>query len=369
MSLIEIVFAPVDLETPLGKLFRTAVRVVDYQVTPVDYTSYAASTVKIFLAEGHIEILNTKQTKKFFLFAKVVEPPAIKDGELKESFVYDKVLSRIEHLCGLRWPKFLGSDRLQNGLHVIWMEKVSGIHGKDWTINHWRCFAKELAGFHARALQSDAVPFDRLSSNDLRNWVENDRGRYFPEIFEDVSLVGDLLSSEHSESVKWVWKHRHTLLARLDALPQTICHNDVWAGNLLKENKAKQNGYVLLDWELAGTGPIGADLAFAVLAETWLFVGSIDNPSRLANSLMDGYLEGLIMCESEQLLNDARMGFQITAALRWTLMLAQLILDVKDPARIEGLVRTKKTTAGHLMQQRARLVQAGSEMVVGLKMN
>jgi Phosphotransferase enzyme family len=96
------------------------------------------------------------------------------------------------------------------------------------------------------------------------------------------------------------------VLDRLDALTQTLCHNDLHPDNVLDSG-------LVIDWAFCGVGPVGADAGVLVgdgLADGWFPPELADD---VARAVWAGYAEGL-GDDGE----DVRFGFvQGIRRLRW----------------------------------------------------
>jgi hypothetical protein len=203
-----------------------------------------------------------------------------------------------------------------------------------------------------------------LNHDDLRKWVELDRARLFPIRLTSSlrRLVAPFLEPRALITVATLWRERNELLDRLDSIPKTLCHNDIWSGNAVLEqrrsNQARQRP-VIFDWQLVGPGPIGSDLAFAVVAGVWLLVFSGNRIEQLERALLSGYMAGLRKAGKVELVSYAEEGFAITAAMRYAFMLPQFLADIVDPTRMSEVMARNGTEPTLVLANRAKLIMAG----------
>jgi hypothetical protein len=95
-------------------------------------------------------------------------------------------------------------------------------------------------------------------------------------------------------------------LARLDALPQTLCHNDFHPANVLADGS-------VIDWAYCGIGAIGLDAGVLVVDGFADGAFPPDEADDVADAVWDGYTRGLGRAD-----DDVRFGFvQGASRLRW----------------------------------------------------
>lgn len=73
---------------------------------------------------------------------------------------------------------------------------------------------------------------------------------------------GTLSRTPVADVADLLWRRRHSVLVRLDHLPQVLQHGDPVPGNLLGR---RGDDVVAVDWSSLGTGPLGADLGYLAL--------------------------------------------------------------------------------------------------------
>ncbi|MGH2583399.1 MAG: phosphotransferase, partial [Dehalococcoidia bacterium] len=135
-----------------------------------------------------------------------------------------------------------------------------------WTPDQIPTIARTLGRFNGAYLVDRPLPDQPwLSRRWLRGWVEEragvvhlivDAGIWDHPPFNaagDAGLPTRLLS---------LWEERTALLDALEAQPQTFCHLDAGASNILTRHRADGGSEIVaLDWAHAGLGPPGEDLA------------------------------------------------------------------------------------------------------------
>jgi hypothetical protein len=180
----------------------------------------------------------------------------------------------------LRVPECRGCFERPDGAVALWLEDVQP-PGGPWTPELLGEVAARLGAVHA-AVAADPPTEEWLS----RGWLE-----------AYLMLRGPL--PEGAEAV----------LARLDAAPQTLCHNDLHPANLLGPDAT-----VLIDWAYCGLGALGLDAG--VLVADALSDGCVeaDRAEQLAQAVWDGYRAGLEGAHEVE----ARYAFLAGTALRYS---------------------------------------------------
>jgi hypothetical protein len=98
------------------------------------------------------------------------------------------------------------------------------------------------------------------------------------------------------------------VLARLDAQPPTLCHNDLHPGNVLGSH-----GEVVIDWPYCGLGAPGLDTGVLVADGIADAAFPAEQADEVAAAVWTGYLEGLDEAFDEA---DVRFAFARGTALR-----------------------------------------------------
>jgi len=167
----------------------------------------------------------------------------------------------------------------------LWMEYVEGRSGTQLTPDDLERAALELGRFQGRChQQSEALR--RLGCLGDADYMRRDYAQWTPDTVEyrwlrsgDCTLPNDLQTllidtQEQSDAV----------FRRLGRLPQVLCHRDYWTENIF----AASGGIVAIDWDCAGWGCVGEDIASLISDET--------QPSQIGpyyRLLVPAYVQGL----------------------------------------------------------------------------
>ena len=159
-----------------------------------------------------------------------------------------------------------------------------------------------FTGWIERHSQPEAVERDLARLPDLRqpNAVESRVGFPVAEAIELIELQSAVASV-------------------LRLLPQTLCHHDAVGANVFPRGRDGIVETVLIDWEMVGPGPVGADLASLLFASA----RRGDVPvSIVHDSIAPGvaaYAEGMRDAGRPSDPETIAHGFHAAVALRWSL--------------------------------------------------
>lgn len=311
-------------------------------------------TTRIYRVEGSARAGDAD--REWSAILKVVPHPATEE-QAREVEVYRSGL--LEALPeGLGAPRLLLMERRPDGAVWLWLEDVAEAEAA-WDIPRYALAARHLGRLSAQQLAPGTLEGEPpyLSRGWLRGWIE-----------ANASAIANLASRQHDPLVRrayppevasgvlGLWGRRGALLDGLDRLPQTLCHLDAHRGNLIGARRGGRRETVLLDWQFAGAGPIGADAApllGATVTEGFL---PADEAGALEEAVYGGYLGGLAeggWRGDERL---TRAGYAGVAGLRYTLGATRFLLPMLlNAAEGGGLCAALGTTVDDLAHTMARL--------------
>ncbi|MNI20161.1 Phosphotransferase enzyme family protein [compost metagenome] len=164
----------------------------------------------------------------------------------------------------LRWPECYHAE--MNGDEIqLWMEYIEGVSGLNLTSGMYERAAEELGRFQGKlyAQQPDVL-------GNLKNLSKLDFVKSFYLRYRSWAVLYDYIRSDECE----IPKHLCTMLididnnadeifSRIDKLPIVLCHRDFWVANLF----CSDSKIVLIDWDTAGWGYMGEDIASLIADE------------------------------------------------------------------------------------------------------
>lgn len=244
----------------------------------------------------------------------------------------------LDRISGVRAPRFYGAVDGTNGSTALWLEDIVDDIGRQWPRDRFLLAARHLGEFNAASL-TDAGPrasFPWLSRSPLGD-AAREASPAVARIREARSNehVAGAISSEHADALLRLLDDLDPWLARLDGLPQTICHWDAHRANLMSRTTAAGVvETVAIDWAGVGWGPFGAETS-KLLSQTVNFYGlREDSLPALDADLFAHYVDGLRAAGWDGDERTARFGHAAASAARLVVRAAAALdLAVNDRAR------------------------------------
>ena len=220
---------------------------------------------------------------------------------------------------GLVASHCFGSGELEKTAVWVAMEDLASADQRPWSPSHFSTAARHLGEFNGRFLLDGDPPADWwLSRGWLRGWTE----RAEPMITQLPSLadhprVAELFAPSTIGLLLQVWEHRRELYEALDALPQSICHQDLFPRNAFLRVAGGAEQTVAIDWAFCGWAALGADLAPLLGGSLGFFEADSDDADELERLCLDAYLDGLRLTGWQGHRDDVFVGYLATIALRF----------------------------------------------------
>lgn len=224
----------------------------------------------------------------------LVRPPEATGSNWKrEAVIYGSRM--LDALPGIRAPRCYRIDR-GTDVVVLWLEEVTDAVGR-WPVHRYATAARHLGRFNGSYLADRPLPNRAMLRTDwLRSWVRSLESRIVT--LDDPAVMGlprvrGLLPAALYDKIRRLHRHRETLLAALDAQPQTFSHLDAWRTNLVACDRGTEQVTVVIDWSVVGLAPAGQELAVLVMgSRTWLDVPPEDGAA-LERETFAAYVDGL----------------------------------------------------------------------------
>ncbi len=267
------------------------------------------------------------------LIQKVTEGPGLAsaylyDNGLREFRAYESGL--LDDLAPhVRAARAYGLDRSADGRLVLWLEDL-GVAGRRLSrpglmraaadlgrlAGRWRGRVPShpwmFAGWIDRHRQPEAIrpARERIRTLRARGAIEDRLGHPIGDV---ETLIAD--------------QARIALL--LAELPQTLCHHDAVGSNVFSRPRDGYGETVLIDWEMVGPGPTGADLASLLFASA----RRGDLPASLAieafGDAREAYAAAMESVSGRVSRDEIEAAVDAAIALRWVL-LRDIIVALED---------------------------------------
>lgn len=214
---------------------------------------------------------------------------------------------------GLTAPRCFGIVEMPGNIAWLWLEDIADSYGGTWSLDRYALAAHHLGQLNGIYLSERSLPsFPWLSKRRIQQSIALVPWQKVP--WEHPQVLERYPRLEMN-SFQRMLSENELFLARLERLPQTICHGDTYPTNFMSRdvpNSREQT--VAFDWALAGIAPVGADLGQLVFgAQNNL---KEVNPIEVDKALFESYLDGLkdSGCKVES--QYVRFGYTAFAALQ-----------------------------------------------------
>ncbi|HEV2857203.1 MAG TPA: aminoglycoside phosphotransferase family protein [Solirubrobacterales bacterium] len=239
------------LEGALTEVEAGAPRVVGLKRRPFAYeTSFAIDELRVDLDGGEELDLLVKDIGAGLSDAAAAAKPSRAIDPRREIAVYRHLLRP----SGVPAPRFYGAaEGGADGRAWLFLERVPGEVLTDiGEPETWRATARWAAQLGA-AVAADRDPtLDRLLLHRDRDWHEHWIGAA-------AAACGD---SDQAGLASRLRQAGPALLNRLDDLPRAFVHGELYASNVIVQQRVGEQAQVKpVDWEMAGTAPFALDLA------------------------------------------------------------------------------------------------------------
>jgi thiamine kinase-like enzyme len=184
----------------------------------------------------------------------------------------------------LRWPELYHAED-HGGRIELWMEYIDGATGEDLTGAMYEQAARELGRFQGRLYAEKPAVLQgltNLSTADLQI-------KTFAHYRSWRKLRTYLESEENGipepvcQLILGLYEGGDALCRRIETLPVVFCHRDFWVTNIFRTG----DGIRLIDWDTAGWGYLGEDIASLVADEA-----DVDHMTEYCRTCAAAYYEG-----------------------------------------------------------------------------
>ncbi len=282
------------LERALAEVEGGSPRVAELRRRPFEYeTSYAIDELRVQLDEGESLDLLVKDVGAGLSATAAAAKPSRALDPRREIAVYRSLLAGSD----VSAPRFYGAtEDTESGRAWLFLERVPGeVLADVGEPEAWRAAARwaaELGG-------AVPVPPDPASDQLLL-----DRGRDWHEHWIAAATAACEAGGRRELAAR-LRRGAPRLLDRLQDLPRTFVHGELYASNVIVQRQGSEAAQVKpVDWEMAGTGPFALDLAALVAgwaeaerrAMSGAFHGALPDEVGSAISETD-LLEAVALCE------------------------------------------------------------------------
>lgn len=165
---------------------------------------------------------------------------------------------------GLRWPRCYaaqdGEDEIQ-----LWLEYIDGVSGADLTVDMFEQAALALGRFQGRLYAQRPSWLTELANLSGEGFLRDvyERYRTWPVVRDYIRAADCDIPAHLREMIIAIDDDADAVFARIGRLPVVLCHRDFWQENIF----FCDGEIVLIDWDTAGWGHLGEDMASLIADE------------------------------------------------------------------------------------------------------
>ncbi|MDF2926258.1 MAG: aminoglycoside phosphotransferase [Paenibacillaceae bacterium] len=258
----EIYVKPAILALVLSKMFGKNITRADYQLKKMQ----GGTLGEVWLVTGSAETscgenlpykVIWKTQKKWTRYA---DP----DSWRREYDLYTSDFKEVffdSFRCPECYHAELNEDEIQ-----LWMEYIDGVSGLNLTCEMYECAAEKLGRFQGRLYTELPSVLQKLPNLSKVEFTKSCYMRYRSwNVLYDFIRSGDCKIPKHlCEMIIDLDNNADEIFKRVEELPIVLCHRDFWVANLFYSDSK----IVLIDWDTAGWGYMGEDIASLIADET-----------------------------------------------------------------------------------------------------
>ncbi|MGE7673062.1 aminoglycoside phosphotransferase family protein [Lysinibacillus sp. NPDC094403] len=252
---------PEKLALVLSKMFGKTIISADYQLNELQ-----GGTIGVVrLVTGIVETSDGENLpyKMVWKTQKKFERYGDPDSWRREYDLYASDFKKV-FSDSFRWPECyhaeINGDEIQ-----LWMEYIDGVSGLNLTSEMYERIAEELGQFQGKLYTERPKVLQNLSNLSKVEYMKNYYLRY-----RSWNVLYDYIRSDDCEIPKHLCKmlieldnNADEIFSRIEKLPIVLCHRDFWVANIFYSDSK----IVLIDWDTAGWGYMGEDIASLITDE------------------------------------------------------------------------------------------------------
>ena len=275
--------------------------ITEWDVEAIAYGSVSTQTRQLYRAHGTVR--DGAATQPWSLALKMYTPPL----EGKTHSVTHPLYWKREpeaYASGLlrtlpptfRAARCHGITERSDGSVWLWLEDLRDTDAP-WVFDQYVVAARHLGHLAAPYLLGRSLP--------TASWLTRHYDRFATsEVASLLAAARDPLAWQHPllhaftpdlvGAMLELWERTPSLLTRMERVPQTLCHHDVWRNNLFACTRtAGLQQTVAIDWELIGVGAAGEDAGNLLFVSLLNMDQEMADAPALAAAMQQAYVEGL----------------------------------------------------------------------------
>lgn len=252
---------PEILMLVLSKMLCKTIIRSDYQLKELQ----GGTLGEVMLVSGSAEASNGEKLpyKLVWKIQKKFERYGDPDSWRRE---YDLYASDFEKVFNdsFRRPECYHSE-INGGEIELWMEYIEGVSGLKLTSEMFEYIAEELGRFQGRLFAEKPNVLQILPNLSKVEYLKNNYLRYrsWHEVYDYIRSEDCEIPRHLCEMLIDIDNNSDEIFSRMEKLPIVLCHRDFWLTNIFYSD----HEIVLIDWDTAGWGYMGEDIASLITDE------------------------------------------------------------------------------------------------------
>ena len=220
----------------------------------------------------------------------------------------DESTDKINKIGKINWAECYRADLIETETEnqiELWLEYIDGVSGYDLTVEMLETAAEEFGRFQGRLYKNPEILHNIGCMNKV-DIIEKEYAQWESSTVEYCYLYEKETDKFEKynidpDGIKEVPGHLKKMLTDIDdnienlfkeikKLPVVLCHRDFWIENIFYSDKSGKSGgkIKLIDWDGAGWGYMGEDLASLVLDDV-----KTENLHENYRRLVPAYFKGI----------------------------------------------------------------------------
>ena len=165
-----------------------------------------------------------------------------------------------------RWPECYHAEMNEAEDETsLWLQYIDGISGLKLTGAMYERAAYELGCFQGRLYAEKPIFLQKLKNLSPLDYVQKFYHHYrsWPVVYDYIRAAECDIPSHLCKLLIHFDDHSDELFKQIEALPVIFCHRDFWVANII----AKGEKIYVIDWDTAGWGYLGEDIASLIADE------------------------------------------------------------------------------------------------------
>lgn len=180
---------------------------------------------------------------------------------------YDLYASGLDTIfaSSFRWPKCYHAE-INNEESVLWIEYIDGTSGLHLTGDMYERASAELGHFQGRLYAEPPAVLHQLHNLSELSYAQTLYRHYrsWNELYDYIRSDDCGIPQHLCHMLIELDEHSDEVFRRIETLPVVLCHRDFWITNIL----CTKDQTILIDWDTAGWGYLGEDLASLIADES-----------------------------------------------------------------------------------------------------